>query len=320
MKAVRLHAFGDQPVIDDIPEPESAVGEVLVNVLVAAVNPLDLWVIEGSVANRSQPLPFVLGVEAVATRSGRRYIVGGFGLGSVRDGLFRERASVPEGALWPIPDGVDDTQAAGTTVVGVTAKRIVDVAEVVPGETVIVLGASGGVGAVAVQVAKRVGARVIAVTSSAAKRAGLLALGADAVVVTSAGTLVEDTQKALDGPAHVVLNPLAGNWVMAAANLLAPGGRQVLFGRSESDSVEFSAGALYRKNISILGFGGLADPPVRAGRRETRVLDEIAPGASASRSTERATARPSRRCIPEIAGQTGVWEAPPARPAADRRG
>ena len=81
MKAARLHTFGSALNIDDVDEPDPQGDDVVVDVKVAAVNPLDLWVAEGSVAGGSQPLPMALGTEGVAEYEGRRVIVNGFGLG-----------------------------------------------------------------------------------------------------------------------------------------------------------------------------------------------------------------------------------------------
>ncbi len=275
MKAARLHSFGSELSIDDVDEPQPEGEDVVVDVKLAAVNPLDLWVSEGSVAGGSQPLPMALGTEGVAEYEGSRVIVSGFGLGVARDGLYRERADAPPASLTEVPDGIDDAQAATASVAGITAKRAFEVADVKEGESVAILGASGGVGTVAIQVGKLLGARVIAVTSSEEKGPQLEALGADAVVVST----IDGLSDAFEDPLDLVLNPLAGNSISPVASILRVGGRQVLFGRSAGDRAEFGAGDLYRKSISVIGYGGLADTPEQKASARGWVLDRMVEGS-----------------------------------------
>ncbi len=279
MKAARLHSFGSDVTIDEVDDPQPDDGDVVVDVKLAAVNPLDLWVSEGSVAGGSQPLPMALGTEGVAEHDGRRVIVSGFGVGVARDGLYRERADVPAAALTDVPSGVDDAQAATVSVAGVTAKRAFEVSDLAEGEVVVVLGASGGVGSVAIQIAKLLGARVIAVTSSEQKRDDLEALGAGKVIVSDFAELPAAFEREGEGPVDLVLNPLAGTSISPVAKILREGGRQVLFGRSAGDRTEFSAGELYRRRITIIGYGGLADTPEEKASALAWVLDKIGAGS-----------------------------------------
>jgi NADPH2:quinone reductase len=274
MKAARLHSFGSEVSIDEVEEPQPEGDDVVVDVRFAAVNPLDLWVSEGSVAGGSQPLPMALGTEGVAEYEGRLVMVGGFGLGVARDGLFRERADVPLAALTDVPDGVEEAQAAGAGVVGITAKRVFEVGGLSEGEKVVVLGASGGVGSVAIQVGKLLGAHVTAVTSSEEKRADLEQLGADEVVVSAVDALPE----AIDEPVDLVLNPLAGTSIDPVSAILRVGGRQVLLGRSAGDRAEFSAGGLYRKGLSVIGYGGLTETPEQKDAARAWILDRMVEG------------------------------------------
>jgi NADPH2:quinone reductase len=216
-----------------------------------------------------------LGTEGVGEYDGTRVIVNGFGLGVARDGLYRERADVPLAALTEVPEGVDDAQAAAASVAGITAKRVFEAANLAEGEVVVILGASGGVGSVAIQVGKLLGAHVIAVTSSEEKRADLESLGADSVVVSTVDALPE----AFDEPVDVVLNPLAGASISPCASILRVGGRQVLFGRSAGDTAEFSAGDLYRQSVSVIGYGGLADTPEQKAEARAWILDRMVEGS-----------------------------------------
>ena len=167
MKAARVHAFGEELRIDDVPEPAPGPGEGLLQVRFAAVNPIDVWLTRGTVAGGTQRLPFVPGVEAVGEVDGRAVVARGAGLGVTRDGLYRERADVPPEALVDIPDGLDLERVAGIAVTGATAWRVVrDIAQVTSEDRVLVLGASGGVGSLALQLAKATGATVWGQTSS----------------------------------------------------------------------------------------------------------------------------------------------------------
>jgi NADPH2:quinone reductase len=277
VKAARIHSFGGGVQLDDVDEPAVGPGEALVALRAVALNPLDLWVAEGSVANGSQPLPFVLGTEGVGTVDGRRVVVNGGGIGTERDGLLRELAAVPAELLVDVPAGVDDVQAAALSVVGITAKRILDICGPPQDAVIVVLGASGGVGSVAVQVAKLLGARVVAVTGSPEKRAWVEQLGADLVLVEPE-SVPQSLERTYGRLADIVLNPLGGTHVGRAVDMLVPGGHQVLFGRSAGDEAVFSAAGLYRKNISLHGFGGLADDPTLKSEARAWVFEQIAAG------------------------------------------
>ena len=151
MRAARVHRFGEPLQIDDVPEPTVGPDDVLLDIRHVGVNPLDVWLTQGTVAGGEQPLPFVPGVEAIGSVEGRTVLARGFGLGVRRDGFYRERAAIPAEAPIPIPDGVDPGQAAALGVAGATAWRLIgDVSDVRAGDRVLVLGASGGVGSLVV--------------------------------------------------------------------------------------------------------------------------------------------------------------------------
>ncbi|MBO0687279.1 MAG: zinc-binding alcohol dehydrogenase family protein, partial [Candidatus Dormibacteraeota bacterium] len=126
MKAVRVHRFGEPVQVDDVPEPQPGPGEVVVEVELIGVNPLDIWVTRGTVGGGTQPLPFIPGVEGLGSVDGRRYLVRPHGAGTQRDGLYSERMAVAESELLPLPDGVDPAQGAGLPVVGATAWALVN--------------------------------------------------------------------------------------------------------------------------------------------------------------------------------------------------
>ncbi|HXF57030.1 MAG TPA: zinc-binding alcohol dehydrogenase family protein [Actinomycetota bacterium] len=276
MRAVRIHAFGEPLRVDEVPEPEPGPGEVLVQVRYASVNPLDVWVTDGTVAGGSQPLPFVPGAEASGEVDGRPVVVRGAGLGVSRDGLYRERAAVPEAAVLPVPEGLDLAQATALPIAGTTAWRLVhDVGRVGTEDRVLVLGASGGVGSLVVQLARQRGATVWAQTTSPDKVGFLEELGVDRAVVAGPEDLA---RAAADLQPTVVVDPLAGPFTPAAVEALAPFGRLVLFGASAGPRAELDLRTLYRKAIQLLTYSGTIEPQGRNREALVQVLEAARKG------------------------------------------
>jgi len=239
-----------------------------------AVNPLDLWVAAGSVAGGGQALPFVVGTEGVGELNGHLVLVHGAGLGVSRDGVCREFADVPASACTPLPEGIDPLQACGAAVAAVTAWRLVhDLTHANSDDVALVLGASGGVGSLLVQVLAAAGCRVTAQTSSEGKAGALRELGADEVIVAEASELPD-----LGTAPTVVFDPLGGGATVRAVALLAPFGRIALFGTSHAPAAEIDLRALYRKAGCILGYSATIEPPERLAFALQRVLVELSAG------------------------------------------
>ena len=273
MRAARVHRFGDPLEIDDLPDPQPGSGEVVVDIEYVSVNPLDVWVTQGTVAGGNQPLPFIPGVEAVGTVGGRQFAVQAPGYGTVRDGLYRERAPVPEAALVLVPEGVDPAQAAVMPVTGATAWRLVnEVAPVAATDRVVVLGASGGVGSLVVQLAKAKGAVVWGQTSNHEKAQWITALGADRAVVASA----EDLLTALAELAPTIaFDALGGRFTRSLVEAMELGGRIGLYGASSNPEAMLDLRTMYRKGVSLLP-GSM--PPHRARATLEAALAELAAG------------------------------------------
>jgi NADPH2:quinone reductase len=302
VRAVRIHAFGTPLRVEDVPEPEPGPGEVLFEATFIGVNPLDVWLTQGSVAGGGQRLPLVPGSDAAGTVNGRPVMIRGAGLGSVRDGLYRERAAVPAEAVVDLPAGVPPDQAAGLGVAGTTAWCVVhDVAHVTPDDRVLVLGASGGVGSLVVQLAKAAGATVHGQTSHPDKADFVAELGADAVVVSADAGL---TAAVGEFAPSVAFDPLAGPYTGAAVAAMPPFGRLVLYGASAGPLAEaFDLRALYRKSIPILTYSGTIEPQARlldglrhalqavASGALTVPIDEVLPLERAQEALERIVAR-----------------------------
>ena len=256
VKAARLAAHGQPLRIEETELPAPGAGETIAAMAYAGVNPVDMYGAMGRVAPDG-PVPRTLGGEGAGTVDGRPVLIRGHGLGATRDGLWAQAAVVPEAALIDIPDGVGLAEAAAMGVAGVTAWRTVtELAQAGPGDTVVVLGASGGVGSIIVSLAHGLGATVIGQTGDSGKQDWVAARGADQVVVCDAGELAG--QLAGLRPT-VVFDPLGGGFTGAAVEALEPRGRLVLFGTSAGPAGEIPLQQLYRKALRVHGYGGLIE-------------------------------------------------------------
>lgn len=193
MKAAAIDRFGPPANIhtEVLPVPRLGAREVLVEVAVAGVGVWDPDLIDGSFQVRTPRFPQVFGSEGAGTvkaigKGVKRFAVGdrvyGWGLTSPKGGFFAEYAVIPERDLAQIPGGLSFEEAGALAVSGITALEGLEKLELEPGDDVMILGASGGVGHVAVQLAKRLGLRVFAVASKDSGVALVQRLGADAVV------------------------------------------------------------------------------------------------------------------------------------------
>jgi NADPH2:quinone reductase len=269
VRAVRLHELGGRLQVDEIDEPVPADGEVLVDLAFASVNPLDVWITRGGVGAAASNLPWIPGTEATGRIGERAVLVRGAGLGVLRPGLSRERAAVPADAVIDVPAGIDLAAAAALPVAGITAWQAVHAkAHVQADDRVLVLGASGGVGSLAVQLAKETGATVWGQTGREAKAAGIEASGADRAVVASASGLAAAVGEL---EPTVVLDALGGDFTDAAVEAIAVGGRLVVYGTSSDEVVTLNLRRLYRKGATLLGYSGL----VETAAQQRAVLVEL---------------------------------------------
>lgn len=273
--AARLVAHGAPLRIETVELAEPGPGEVVVDMAYAGVNPVDGYVAEGLVAPDG-PLPRTLGGEGAGRVHGRPVVVRGHGLGAGRDGVWATAAVVPEAALLEVPEGVELAAAAAMGVAGVTAWRTVtELGRVSARDRVLVLGASGGVGSIAVSVAASAGATVWAQSRSEEKGAWLGDLGADRVVACDAAGLAAAVGELSP---TVVIDPLGNGFTGAAIEALSPRGRVVLFGTSAGLTGELPLQQLYRKGISVLGYGGLSEPEERLVAGLRQALEALADG------------------------------------------
>jgi NADPH:quinone reductase len=245
MRAAVVRRVGSPPEPADAREPEPPDGTALVAVAAAPLNPVEIRVADGRHARRAEP-PYVPGLEGAGTvlesarvAAGRRVrfessALPGFGA----QGTLAQRAAVPEDSLVELPDEVPDDLAAALGVVGITALLALERAAPSGGERVLVLGATGAVGQLAVQLAKLMGAaRVVGAGRSAARLEDLRQLGVDEVVELGDADLTDEFQRAAGGPLDIVIDSLWGEPAMAALQALASEGRLVNVGQSAGADV-----------------------------------------------------------------------------------
>jgi NADPH2:quinone reductase len=268
MKAVVVTELGKPPVLQDVPEPERADGEALLEILAAPINPVDLGVASGRFFGGSPPLPYVAGAEAVgrvleseAHPEGTLAWTGMHGLGITRTGVMAERGVARDDGIVPVPDDVDPALAASLGIAGLAAWLPFEWrAPVRDGETVLVLGATGTLGLVAVQAAKILGAgRVVAAGRRPEGLERARQAGADATVqLDGAENLAEALKEACggDGP-NLILDPLWGDPVVAALQAAAPGARVVQVGQSAGADAAIPSGSVRGKMLDILGYTNL---------------------------------------------------------------
>jgi NADPH:quinone reductase len=282
MKAIQIQSHGGLEVlrVTTLPDPEPVANELLVRIKAAAVNPLDGIIRMGYFPIAKKP-PMILGEEAAGTverngsgfEAGERVIVYGGGLGVFRDGTWAEVVAVPVSSLRRLPEGISFEEGAALVNVGVTAYGALRTAELKAGETLVVLGATGGVGSAGVQMGKAIGARVIAVMSTAGKAAKLQSLGADHVLALSEGPLAEQMQKLTDGRgADVVLDTVGGEVTGQALSSLASFGRLVHLGYSAGTTLTINSLDLIAKPTTIIGFNIFLVPAERSAKDVDEVI------------------------------------------------
>ena len=252
MKAIQLTEFAGPDAMEyvDVPDPEAADGEILVEVTRCGVNFADTHTTRNDYLAK-QELPLIPGGEVSGrTPDGRRVAA------MLMNGGYAQKVAVAEAMLVPVPDDVSDDQAAAVLLQGLTAHALIHrCARLEPGETVVVEAAAGGTGVLAVQLAKRHGARVIGLASSPEKRELVERLGADATADSKAEDLEAAILEANDGRmVDAVFEMTGGEAFEASMRTLAPFGRMVTFGIASREQNEVATGALLRKSRAVIGF------------------------------------------------------------------
>ena len=288
MKAAAIREFGGLDVlrVEDLPEPKPARGEVVLKVLCAGLNHLDIWVRKGRPGSQLQT-PHVLGSDAVGVvaavgegvqspavgervivnpglncghcefcRRGEQSLCAEFGImGLVRPGTFAEQVAVPAGNCYPIPPHLSDEEAGVLALAYVTAWRMLMTrAQIKPGETVLIHGIGGGVAVAALQFAKMAGAEVFVTSSSNDKLSHAIRLGADHTFNYEKGDVTKWIQSETSGRGvDVAIDAVgAATWPLDIA-CIRKGGRIVLCGVTTGAKAETDLRAVYWNQLNLMG-------------------------------------------------------------------
>jgi NADPH2:quinone reductase len=252
MKAIQIKEFGGPENFEyvDLPDPEPGPGQALIEVARVGVNFADTHSTRNDYLAK-QELPLVPGAEVSGRTTDGRRVAALLGSGG-----YAQKVVAPAATLVPVPDEVDDDQAAGLLLQGLTAMALVGrCARIEPGETIVIEAAAGGTGTLAVQLAKRAGATVIGLASSEEKRALVSELGADATVDSRAEELGAAIREANGGDrVDAVLHMSGGDAFDQEMEVLAPLGRMVVFGIASREQRDVSTAALLRGSKTVVGF------------------------------------------------------------------
>jgi NADPH2:quinone reductase len=234
----------------ELPDPEAGDGMAVVDISRAGINFADTHATRDDYLAK-QSLPMVPGGEVAGTTADGRRVAA-----LLMNGGYAEKVAAPDAALVPIPDEVSDDQAAGLLLQGLTAHALVHrCARLEEGETVVVEAAAGGTGSLAVQLAKRAGARVIGLASSPEKRELVERLGADATVDSRTEDMKEALLAANGGEqVNAVLQMSGGDAFEQQLRALAPFGRMVAFGIASREENSVKTGHLMRNSRAVIGF------------------------------------------------------------------
>ena len=273
MRAAVISKAGAAPeLVQDHPEPE---GELVAEVTAAPLNPVDLSIASGRFYAGPPNTPYVPGVEGVGRIEGGVRVWFETGAGYVGDGSMAERAPVARERMVELPDGVSDGVAGCLGVAGIAAwVPLANRACVEAGETVLVLGATGVVGQIAVQAAKLLGAaKVIAAGRNAEKLAKL-----DVDERVQLPTSADELREAAGGLIDVVIDPLWGEHAPVATEAMNVNGRLVMLGQSAGQQATLDAGVVRGKALKILGHANAATPPEMKQAAFRAMCDHAAAG------------------------------------------
>jgi NADPH:quinone reductase-like Zn-dependent oxidoreductase len=277
MRAAVVNDYG-VPAVGEFGEPQAGPGQAVLDVLAAGVNPVDVAIAAGTFYGGRPPLPFVCGREGVGLLEGSRVY---FDAPVVPYGSMAERTLVDPASVYPLADGVSDGVGVAIGIAGLAAwLALMWRAKLQAGEHVLVLGASGIVGQIAVQVARLHGAgRVVAAARSASGIDRALALGADAGVrLDRSETLPAALAQAAGDRIDVVVDPVFGRPFVAALQAASFGARIVHLGTAAAVEATVPSPVLRGKALAILGHTNFAAPPEVRRESYERMADAAAAG------------------------------------------
>ena len=257
MRAMQVTELGQPLSLQELPQPTAAAGGVVVKVHTCGLNFGDTLAIKGTYQERPA-LPFTLGMELCGTITEVGEGVEGFAVGQrvaayCGFGALADYAAIPASVCVPIPEAMTAEHAAAFLITYGTSHVALDYkARMQPGERLLVLGASGGVGLTAVELGKLMGAEVVAVARGADKLAVAKAAGADHLINSETDD-IRDKVKALGG-ADVVYDPIGGEQFKAALRACRPEARLIPLGFASGEVPQIPANHLLVKNLTVIGF------------------------------------------------------------------
>jgi NADPH:quinone reductase len=280
MKAALIRELGAPPEVGEIDDP---VGDDVVEVLAAPINPIDIAVGKGLHHLGHPPLPYAPGCEGVGRAGDGRIVYlfsGGLGIG--RNGAVAERVAIRDAITVDVPDDADPALAGALGIAGLAGwLPVVWRAPVAAGDTVLVLGATGSVGLVDAQAARLLGAaRIVAAGPDPAGLARAERLGADASVrLDETDDLAAAFKAAFDGsgPSYV-FDPLWGEPGAAAVEAAAPGARIVQLGQSAGPTATLTSAAIRFKQLSLVGHTNYAVPAADLAAQYRRLVGHAITG------------------------------------------
>ena len=282
MKAVVLDAWGQAPVVRDVDEPSPGVGQALLRLRAAGLNPVDLAIASGRFYGATPEPPFTVGAEVVGeVVHSERFAAGTRAWCLTATGGFGEYVCAPEELLVPVPDGVSDEVAAAIGIAGLAGwMSVLHRGELQPGETVLVLGAGGVVGQIAVQAARSRGAgRIIAAARASGRSQRAWALGAHSFVPLDEGDPATELRDACVPGADLVIDMVWGAPVLAAFAAARARCRFVQVGNAAGATATVTGGTLRGGRLDIRGFSVFAEHPADLARAYGELAAEVVSGA-----------------------------------------
>ncbi|QYY33439.1 NADPH:quinone oxidoreductase family protein [Cupriavidus pinatubonensis] len=261
MKAVLCKAWGppDSLTVETLPDPVPDQGEVVIEVKAAGVNFPDVLIIQNKYQAKPE-LPFTPGSElagiVTAVGAGVTHVKPGDNvIAYLGNGAFASHVKAPANKVVPMPPGVDyETAAAFTLTYGTSHHAVVDRGELKAGQTMLVLGAAGGVGLAAIEIGKAIGARVIAAASTDEKLAVCKEHGADALINYSTEDLRERVKALTDGNGpDVIYDPVGGVYAEPAFRSIAWRGRYLVVGFANGEIPKIPLNLALLKGASLVG-------------------------------------------------------------------
>ena len=261
MKAIVCNTWGmpDTLNLEDLPDVVPAAGQIAIQIQAAGVNFPDVLIIQNKYQVKP-PLPFTPGGELAGTvravgEGVQKFKVGDRVIAFVGQGAFAQQIAVPVEAVMPMPAGMDfDVAAAITLTYGTSHHAVVDRAQLKAGETMLVLGAAGGVGLAAIDIGKALGARVIAAASTDEKLAVCKDHGADVLINYATEDLREAIKRATDGKGpDVIYDPVGGVYAEPAFRSIAWRGRYLVVGFANGEIPKLPLNLTLLKGASLVG-------------------------------------------------------------------